>query len=213
MKYTFPFNTCETIHDNTIAQPVSTIINLLSAAVLSVMVLFANHLYTQILFIIFAAFEFYHALSHTRHRHYDKYVIHILSYILAFSLWYTIHALVRLDHMPLLPVILISVAILADIVAYTLTRGHGISTIITGLLVISVAAMSYWPYMPKRIRIRFITLIAGIGVLILLFINEMVNCNLMLKYKRFPYHAIIEIWGLLLFILLGTTFISWESQK
>ena len=58
MKYTFPFNTCETIHDNTIAQPVSTIINLLSAAVLSVMVLFANHLYTQILFIIFAAFEF-----------------------------------------------------------------------------------------------------------------------------------------------------------
>ena len=51
----------------------------------------------------------------------------------------------------------------------------------------------------------------GTFVLILLFINEKLNCNYMLEKFNFPYHIFIELIGLVLFIMLADFFIKVEK--
>ena len=47
--------------------------------------------------------------------------------------------------------------------------------------------------------------------IILLLINEKYNCEYMIKYAKLPYHAIIEIIGMLLFIILSYVFLKSEK--
>ena len=48
---------------------------------------------------------------------------------------------------------------------------------------------------------------------ILFLINEKINCENMMKFAKLPYHAIIEIIGMILFITLAYIFLKSDNSR
>ena len=83
--------------------------------------------------------------------------------------------------------------------------------IITGLSLPMVIAISYYKLFPKNIK-RAIPYLIGLLIIVGIFlINEKINCENMMKIVKLPYHAIIEILGMILFTLLSYVFV--QSEK
>jgi len=55
-------------------------------------------------------------------------------------------------------------------------------------------------------------MVVAIVILMLLFWNESVNCQKMLKAYPFPYHAMIEVVGLYVLIVLGNLLFQRTGQ-
>ena len=105
----------------------------------------------------------------------------------------------------------VAVATAVDLLALLITRAEGVTTIATGLSVLAVISLSHLPYMPRWVGLRFVKLSVGVVVLMILFFNEMLNCVKMIEFAALPYHVIIELWGMFLFLYMGSTFIEWDA--
>jgi hypothetical protein len=209
--YTFPFDTCEGSNSGAaIAQPWSFAVNLVSAITLAALACMARTSHVRVLLLVFALFEAYHAYSHARHTSYGRVVVHVIGYVMSLTMWWVVHRLLQLNSVPTRVFAVVAVAITLDVAAYLMTWGHGLWTIFTGLLVLAAVVAGHWNLMPTWVRVRFGWLLVGMGVLGLMFYNEQRNCRAMLAQRRFPYHAIIEVWGMLLFVILAFTFLHWE---
>ena len=106
-------------------------------------------------------------------------------------------------------IIILLLIIIIDINLFLLSNKFYM--IITGLSLPMVIAISYYKLFPKNIKIAIPYLIGLLIIVGIFLINEKINCENMMKYAKLPYHAIIEILGMILFTLLAYIFL--QSDK
>ncbi len=204
--YKFPYNTCEPRRENSlIIQPVSFGLNMITALFLGVMALHSLTLKAPLIAITilsYSLFEFFHAYSHMRHidGNIQMTVVHILTYLMALtSLLVIIHAY------GLIPwrLFIITFVIMLDLYLVT-TRHDTLTMFITGISVLASVFATHIDLLPTEVCRIFVTvLLPGALILIALFVNESRNCEVMMSWAKLPYHAIIELVGLVLFIELA----------
>lgn len=204
----FPFNTCEEPNKNKwIAQPVSAFINMLTSLILIYFFFKAKTIIIRLLILAFILFELFHTYSHITHINgtIQSNIIHSLWYFLSFML--LIASIKITKQYPNIYTIIILLII--DINLFLLSNKFDM--IITGLSLPIVIAISYYKLFPKNIK-RAIPYLIGLLIIIgIVLINEKINCLNMMKYAKLPYHAIIEIIGLILFTLLSYVFLQTEK--
>lgn len=166
----------------------------------------------RVLLWTFALFELYHAISHAAHYLAHRHVIHAIWYAMVLASWVAIHGLAGLAWVPYLPGVLIGSAVALDVAMYAYTHGDGIGTILTGLLVLSAVVFGHWAYLPALVRHGVLMISLGMVVLFLMIVNEQRNCERMQRRKRFPYHVLIEVVGLVLFVALASVFLRWDRS-
>jgi hypothetical protein len=205
-EYTFPFNTCEKINKNGIAQPYSALFNLINCIVIFYFLLQTKKKYTFILLFAILCFEIFHLFSHIKHikGSIQINITHLLTYFMNLSFFYVFYCYTKklpsyefIFYMILLIGVDIYSIFNLTIIYYLLTQ----SVIFISLLVY------YFPLLPKFIQKSIYQIIFFIGIIILLFLNEKYNCKKMLKiHPYFPYHIFIEIIGIVLFYIICSNF-------
>jgi hypothetical protein len=201
--FTFPFSTCERpSRSGVAAQPVSAAINAAAAAGLFASAALATGALWQVrvALLSYGAFEAWHAWSHAVHVPGTVLadVVHMLGYAMSAA---TLLALRALDPrpMPAAAWMAIAFAIAVDVVVWVGVHRWAWShlyIVATGLGVLAVVVVAA---APPRLRASLPWLLAGLLVLLALFVNEAVNCEAMLAAANLPYHAAVELLGLALF--------------
>ena len=207
----FPFNTCEEPNKNKwIAQPVSAFINLLTSLILIYFFFKAKTIIIRLLILAFILFELFHTYSHITHINgtIQSNVIHSLWYFLTFMLLIASIKITK-KYPNIYTIIILIILIIIDINLYLLSNKFYM--IITGLSLPIIIAISYYNLFPKNIKKAIPYLIGLLIIVGIVLINEKINCENMMKYAKLPYHAIIEIIGMVLFTLLSYVFI--QSEK
>jgi len=208
--FAFPFTTCEEPDKNSwIMQPVSTAINLISCIILYYYVILSKSLQVKLLLSSFIAFQLWHAFSHAKHIDslIQSNMAHILLYVISILLFWTITFLLQ-KKLSVMMIILLFIAILFDMYIWLYVRG--IWMIISGLFILILIMGIHYPNFPKYFKTATIWLILGTCILILVVYNEKKNCKKMMQLIKFPYHAFIEIIGLLLFTVLSHYLVRWD---
>jgi hypothetical protein len=208
--FLFPFTTCENVNRNGIAQPYSAIINIITFFTLVLLTFVAKTLPVKLMLSVYAAFEAWHAFSHMKHIPgvLQTNVVHVLGYMMAFA---TLNAILYLSNSrPSIALMgIISFAVIVDIYVFYFVKG--VYTVFTGLLIFAAVVLGSYSKIPHVLKIYIPYLIIGLIALFGLFINETYNCEKMLRYRLYPYHAAIEILGFVLFTALAMFFLQWEK--
>ena len=207
----FPFNTCEEPNKNKwIAQPVSAFINMLTSLILIYFFFKAKTIIIRLLILAFILFELFHTYSHITHINgtIQSNIIHSLWYFLSFMLLIASIKITK-QYPNIYTIIILLLIIIIDINLFLLSNKFYM--IITGLSLPLVIAISYYKLFPKNIKIAIPYLIGLLIIVGIFLINEKINCENMMKYAKLPYHAIIEILGMILFTLLAYIFL--QSDK
>lgn len=211
MSYRFPFNTCEPLHNGPIAQPISAAINLVSTAVI-ILLCFVHKPRPAVVgtLVTYAIFEAWHTWSHAIHipGRVQKRVVHILGLAMAFATLGMIQSLS--NHAPLGSCFLTVLALLVAVDALAVTNGSDLLGIATGLAIFSWVVVGRWQVLPNPVRRALVGVLPGVALLLLLFVNEAANCSALLEWKRLPYHALVEMLGLVLFVWVSHTWIVWD---
>lgn len=199
--YTFPFDTCEVPSGGHIAQPWSFAVNLVSTMIMLVAALCTKSIGIFSYFL----FEAFHTFSHAVHWEKQRLIVHLLGYVMAACTFYELYRAFGNIRSRLL-ITLICVAVLLDILLFVFIGG--VSSIFTGLLILVLVVIAYRGHMTAEVHGILIFLLWGLGILFVMFVNEAYNCRKLLAYHRYPYHALIEVLGGVLFIGLSTMIIK-----
>ena len=201
--YTFPFSTCEIPYQTStkIAQPYSFIINLVSTIILVYALLTSKNLYIQLFFGILILFEGFHTYSHYKHLDGDiqTKIIHILAYLA--NIFYLMIFINITKIIPPLEIFLLyGFVIVLDLIFFI--KKIFIGYFIAQLILIIITNLYFYKYVMNRLPYYYIHIFMVLMILlIILFLNEMYHCKNMLLHYKFPYHAIIETVGVLIFVL------------
>lgn len=108
-------------------------------------------------------------------------------------------------------IIILSLIIIIDlyILIYSTSKLY---MIFTAFMLPIIIVIFYYKYYPDIIKKSIPYLIILLFVVISLILNEKFNCKVMISYANLPYHAIIEILGLILFTMLGYIFLKSEKN-
>jgi hypothetical protein len=208
----FPFNTCEEPNKKAwVAQPVSAFINFITSIILIYFFFKAKTIIIRLLILAFILFELFHTFSHITHINgtIQSNVIHGLWYFLSFMLLITSIKITK-QYPNIYAIIILLLIIIIDINLFFLQNKFYM--IITALSLPVVIAISYYNLFPKYIKKAIPYLIGLLIIVGIVLINEKINCENMMKYAKLPYHAIIEIIGLILFITLANVFLQTEKD-
>ena len=211
-KYIFPFSTCEEVDPASwVAQPWSAIVNALSTIILLAMMFIARSPVVKLALLSYAIFEAWHTLSHIVHIPGESQIliVHILGYIMSFT---TLAAIITLSNGKRPPTwfyIGLAFIIITDVGLFLLVGGLPI--IISGLAIFTYIVIANFKLLPAHFYRLVPYFMVGIAILIALFINESYNCQWMMEHRQLPYHALVEIIGLVLFTMLGWCFLKWGS--
>ena len=204
-KYTFPFNTCEVLNKNGIAQPYSALFNIINCLIiLNFLVKTKKNTFVLLFFIL--CFELVHLYSHITHisTQIQTNIIHLLTYFINLAFFNVFYCYTKK-----IPsywfMFYIIVLICFDIYSiFNLTLIYYIAS--QSAIFISLL-LYYFKQLPIFIQKSVYKIIIVICIIILLFINEQYNCDKMLKlYPQFPYHSFIEICGIILFYIICSNF-------
>jgi hypothetical protein len=205
-EYTFPFNTCETVNKNGIAQPYSAFFNLINCCIILYFLLKTENIYTFILLFSILCFEAFHVFSHSIHipGSLQINITHLLSYCINFSFFYLFY-----NYTNIFPsiyfIIFYLMLICFDI--YSIFNMNVVFYIFTQALLFLSVLFYYYSYLPKHIQNSIYYIVFLVFLIILLFLNEKYNCKAMLSmYPYFPYHILIEIIGIILFYIIASNF-------
>lgn len=216
--FRFPHNTCEKSHPHwPVAQPYAFAINMLSAVVLAYFSLVhARTLPVRTTLAVFAVFEGWHAASHAVHSiPYSFVIVHVLGYVLSAAMFWTLQLLSGYPGLPTEAWLILVALVAADIVAVSKKR-HTIFPIATGLTILMGVLLlhQYAGALPPWLTRDILPwLLAGTVLVILLLWNEAAHCQRMMESNdRIPYHVIVEILGLVLFVALARTLLRWEAE-
>lgn len=204
--YTFPFDTCEKPNKHGIAQPYSTMANIVNSLIIFYFLLKTKENYTFILLFCILCFELFHVFSHSVHipGSIQINIAHMLSYCVNFAFLFFFYNYTKkipsgwfILFYVLLIVFDIYVFCNMDVVYYISTQS---------LLLLSVL-LYYYPLLSKSIKNKINIISSLIILIIILFLNEKYNCKKMLSiYPHFPYHVLIEIVAIFLFYIVCSTF-------
>jgi hypothetical protein len=201
--YTFPFSTCEKPRDHGVAQPYSFAVNLANCLVLFYFWTKARK-HAAVLMGSLLAFEVFHTFSHAVHvpGEMQRTIIHALAYAINAALLYAFWAHTKVWPGPGFLAALAGVVVL-DLYSY-LTRPM-IYSIGSQVILIFMIMGYYAPMLPKYVQLW--PIVATAVFILLMVLNESLNCEKMLKVNpHIPYHAVLELAGLLYFFLLGRAF-------
>lgn len=170
----------------------------------------SNNFYVKLMFFSFVLFELWHSFSHSFHisSEIQTLISHILNYCMSFTILFTILVLSN-TYISTTLIFILLIVIIIDL--YVFVKIKGFYTILTGLSIISIILVSQYYKLSKLFQRMIPIILLLLLIISLLFINEALNCQKMLKLYNFPYHAIIEIIGLILFSLVGFIFLKWDS--
>lgn len=222
MKYMFPHSTCETpitYEDNkTPLQPWSfyvNIVNTLLLCIATIVSIFYKKYFVTLALFSFTMFEAWHSFSHYTHiennPHIHIFIVHILGYCMTISLYLAISQLSSNYQILPLPFFILLASIVLDIYIYIYVQGYW--TVFGGLLVLSIMTMTNLYKIPPHLRYYMFYLCIGIIILFALFVNEAYNCEKMKNiFGDLPFHAFIEILGMILFIILIVFLFQWTHS-
>jgi hypothetical protein len=77
------------------------------------------------------------------------------------------------------------------------------------LLLLMLILLSYSELVPHKYLAMLAVLLTA---LIVVFFHETRYCRKMLQYRELPYHAVIEIVGVFIFLVLGNMLLSLEQK-
>lgn len=182
----FPHDTCEISNNKYIKQPVSSFINIVSC----VIILFYYQKYNSNLLLSLLLFQFCHAFFHSFHYHaiLQQYIQHILAMNINFSLmrYYKYNIFLKT-----------SIFIFILDIYYFCIKKNIIGGILTQTALLSLTIYKNVPIIFDTNQINYFIILTII--LIILLINEKVNCKKMMKLQKLPYHALVEFFGLFYF--------------
>ena len=209
--YTFPFSTCETpCEDSIAAQPYSTIINAISTFILVCFLLKVKTYKVKLIILGLVAFEAVHTLSHYMHLKGDiqQNIIHFIVYFIIITTIIAFNSYNKIPNYLLLFILIIGICDL-----YIYFKIKGVYMIISGSLLFLVTFIILFQRLelPQNIINLVIYLSITIIVVMGLIINEAINCKKMMKKYEFPYHIFIEILGIVLFTLLAYIYYKIEE--
>ena len=205
-EYTFPFNTCEKVNKNGIAQPYSLFFNLINCIIILYFLLQTKNNYTFMLLFLILCFELFHSFSHIVHikGSIQLNIIHLLTYLINFAFFYLFYSYTKKFPNKIFILYLIVLVCLDIYSLFNLTIIYYLST--QSIIFISLL-LYYYRLLPKIIQNCIYQLILLIGFVILLVLNETYNCERMLEfYPHFPYHIFIEITGIVFFYVICSNF-------
>ncbi len=206
MNFTFPFDSCEIPSKTGISQPYSVLANLLSCFSIFYYITKSKSKQSFYLLLSFFLFELFHTFSHSIHipGKFQLIIIHLLAYLIntfLFNFFYK-----RNNTYPNKYFILILAFLFCfDIIGLIFNKFFiFFSTQVAVFLLI----LFYYKNDFEQISSNKLKYIIIISLLItLLVLNEILNCQKMLKkYPNFPFHIIIEILGILLIYIICKNF-------
>lgn len=208
--YTFPFSTCEKPSNMMIAQPTSVLVNLISIVIILYFLLHCQQKATLMFFILLLCFEMWHTWSHVRHTpgFTQVRVIHVFAYLLNISILYMMVKFTGVMPSQKLVILLVGLTFL-DVWAFA--KLPMIFYFTTQLTLVGAILWAYLSLTPRQLQVYFIAFFVALTTLVAMFINESLNCKRMLKHFVFPYHALIEMVGVIAFLLLGIIFSTWDK--
>jgi hypothetical protein len=205
-EYTFPFNTCEKPNKNGIAQPYSSLFNLINCLIIFYFLLKTKKIYTFILLFSIFCFELFHLFSHVVHiqGNIQTNITHIITYLINAAFFYVFY-----NYTNKLPsyefIFYLFILVCFDI--YSLFNLSIVFYILSQAVIMISLLVYYFPLMPKFIQKSLYKIIFFVSIIILLFLNEKYNCEKMMSiYPNFPYHVFIEIIGIVLFYIISSNF-------
>jgi len=205
-KYTFPFNTCEKPNKNGIAQPYSSLVNLINCFVIFYFLLKTTKMYTFLLLFFILCFEAFHVFSHSIHisGSIQTNITHLLSYCINFAFLFFFYNYIK--KIPSSWFILFYVfLIFCDI--YSFFNMNLVYHIFSQALLFLSMLFYYYPLLNKNIKDKINIIFFLVILIIILFFNEKYNCEKMMSiYPDFPYHILIEIIGIFFFYIICSTF-------
>jgi hypothetical protein len=205
-EYTFPFSTCEKPNTSGIAQPYSSLLNLINCVIIFYFLLKVKHFYTFILLFFIFCFELFHVFSHSIHitGTIQTNITHILSYCINFAFLFFFYCYT--NKFPSCEFVFYLIALICfDI--YSLFYLSVVFYILSQAIIMISLLLYYFPLLPKFIQMTIYQIIFLIGIIIILILNEKYNCEKMMSiYPHFPYHILIEIIGIFLFYIICSTF-------
>ena len=212
--FLFPFSTCEKINKKGfIQQPYSAIINGISAIII---LFFLLHTKLGSLFYLFLSiffFQIYHMFSHMFHinGNIQTNMIHTISYLVNFSLFYVLYEKSKQD-LNIYFLFLYASLILLDLYAF-----FHLSTIYfipTQVILLLSLIVYYFKHLPNLLKQNMPLLLINIFIIYGLVLNEKYNCENMLEmFPNFPFHILIEIFGLLFFSFFSFSFYQENAYK
>lgn len=191
-EYTFPFDTCETPKNKYFAQPYSVTINFISTFIVIYFLLKTRTFHAFMLLFSLLLFDLSHTFSHFTHIKSSIQItlVHVLAYILNFSLFYALYKYTKKK--PSIYLIIFLIVILAFDV-YAFFNLSLLYYIFTQILFFFSIFIYYYHSLSKIMKKNLNILLILIGIIYLGFINEAFNCKkLLVIFPNFPFHAIIE---------------------
>ena len=205
-EYTFPFSTCEKPNTTGIAQPYSSLLNLINCLIIFYFLLKVKQNYTFILLFFILCFELFHVFSHSIHitGTIQINITHMLSYCINFAFLFFFYNYIK--KIPSIWFILLYTCLIAfDI--YIFCNMNVVYYIFTQALLFLSVLFYYYPFLTKSIKDKINIIFFLVILIIILFLNEKYNCEKMMGfYPDFPYHILIEIIGIFLFYIICSTF-------
>jgi hypothetical protein len=205
-EYTFPFNTCEKTNKNGLAQPYSVLFNLINCIIVFYFWLKTKQKYTSILLISILCFELFHVFSHMIHitGSIQTNITHILTYFINITFFYVFYCYT--NKFPSYKFIFYLIVLICfDI--YSLFYLSIVFYIFSQAIIMISLLLYYFPLLPKTIQTSIYQIIFFVVIIIVLFLNEKYNCEKMMYFNPyFPYHILIEIFGIFLFYIICNTF-------
>ena len=214
MFYFYPFHTCEQpyISSKYIAQPVSATINIITVSILTYFFIKSHTIEIKLLLLSFIAFQVFHAFSHIIHidGNIQSNIIHIIWYFLTFMILLT--SIKITNKYPDIYIILLLIFVIIIDISILIYSINKVYMIFTAFALPLIIVISYYKYYPEEMKKAIPYLIGLLFILIIVLLNEKFNCELMMSYINLPYHAIIELLGLILFALLAYIFYKSENK-
>jgi hypothetical protein len=205
-EYIFPFNTCETVNKNGIAQPYSALFNLITCSIIFYFLLKTTNNYTFLLLLSILIFESFHVFSHVIHipGPLQINITHMLTYVMNIAFFNVFYNITKFFP-SIIFIIYMFFLIILDI--YAFSNFSFVYYLATQSLIFISLLFYYYPLMPKFIQKGIHLIFLIVLIVILLFLNEKYNCKAMMSiYPHFPYHIIIETTGIVLFYIICSNF-------
>jgi len=207
MSTTFPHNTCEIpLSTGGIAQPFSFGIGIITILILSWFIYNAKTIESKALLTALLLFEIFHVYSHMIHvqNFIQSRVIHGLAYLVNAVLIWALSSSTR--HFPSSWFLLVLAGLVVlDIYAYF---NFPVSAYIsTQLLLFATITLYFLRWLPTNIKQWIPWLMGTMILVIILEINEQVNCTSFMQWAPwFPWHIFIELAGLAAIMVIAQMF-------
>jgi hypothetical protein len=206
MKFTFPFNSCEIPNKKGIAQPYSTLVNLINCFVIVYFLVKTISPHGFLLLASILCFELFHLFSHSIHipGSTQTMVIHMLTYFINISFLYAFYSYTTKIPSTLFIIYLVA---LIGLDIYALLKLPIFYYIATQSVIFISLLFYYYAWLPVFVKESMCPIIASISIILMLVLNEKYNCKRMLKqFPNFPFHIFVEIMGIVLFYIICSTF-------